>query len=80
MMLFLLPVVAVVIAYVEYPEETKDTLYVIGHTTIRAAFYLKQKACPQQPRRKMTRPQPSAAAELLSESLRPITEPETKEE
>lgn len=66
-MLYLLPVLVLVVAYAEYPEETMDTLYTIGHTTISTAFYLRQKACPQPARRKkMSRPKPSEAASLLS--------------
>ena len=66
-MLYLLPIVALVIAYAEYPEETKNMLYTIGHTTIRTGFYVRQKVCPKQTRRrKMSRPKASEAATLLS--------------
>lgn len=67
MMLYLLPVLALVVAYAEYPEKTKDLLYTIGHTTISTVFYVRQKACPQPARRKkMSRPKVSKAASLLS--------------
>lgn len=67
MMLYLFPVLALVVAYAEYPETTKDFLYTIGHTTISTAFYVRQKTCPQPARRKkMSRPKPSEAASLLS--------------